>query len=43
MDAQRLSQGIVDRGTVFTKFLPQHQLILGLVERGAWRPGAMQL
>jgi hypothetical protein len=42
VDAQRLSQGIVDRGVVVAKFLPQRLLGLGLVDRGVRCPGAMQ-
>jgi hypothetical protein len=32
VDARRLGQGIVDRGVVVAKFLPQRQLSLGLVD-----------
>jgi hypothetical protein len=43
VDVQRLGWGVVDRGIVVAKFLPQCLLGLGLIERGARRPGAMQL
>jgi hypothetical protein len=34
VDPQRLGQGVVDRGAVVAKFLPQHLLGLGLIEWG---------
>jgi hypothetical protein len=42
VDPQRLGQGVVDRGIVVVKFLPQRLLGLGLVEKGGRRAGTMQ-